>query len=81
MVRPSPPGPRGVADEDLLARVIDNLLDNALPYVPPNGRIEMEVRDAGDAFGDPRRKQGTAIPAPRSRQSSRSSPAAPTPRT
>jgi two-component system, OmpR family, heavy metal sensor histidine kinase CusS len=48
VIRPSPPGPRVVADEDLLARVVDNLLDNALRYVPPQGRIQMEVREAGD---------------------------------
>lgn len=47
-IRPAPPGPRVLADEDLLARVVDNLLDNALRYVLPRGRIEMDVQVVGD---------------------------------
>ena len=47
-VRPAPPGPRARADEDLLSRVIDNLLDNALRYAPVHGRIEMEARWTGE---------------------------------
>ncbi|HXU60991.1 MAG TPA: ATP-binding protein [Polyangia bacterium] len=48
LVRPAPPGPRARADEDLLSRVIDNLLDNALRYAPVHGRIEMEARWTGE---------------------------------
>jgi signal transduction histidine kinase len=48
LVRPAPPGPRARADEDLLTRIIDNLLDNALRYAPVHGRIEMEARWTGD---------------------------------
>lgn len=33
-----------LADEGLLARVLDNLLDNALRYTPEGGRIEIDVR-------------------------------------
>lgn len=47
-VRPAPPGPRARADEDLLSRVIDNLLDNALRYAPVRGRIELEARWNGE---------------------------------
>ncbi len=48
VVRPTPPGPRARADEDLFSRVVDNLLDNALRYAPVGGRIEMEARQVGD---------------------------------
>ena len=61
-IRPSPPGPRVVADEDLLARVVDNLLDNALRYAPPHGHIEMEVREAGDRVQVLVGNDGPAIP-------------------
>jgi two-component system sensor histidine kinase KdpD len=47
-VRPAPPGPRARADEDLLSRVIDNLLDNALRYAPVRGRIELQARWNGE---------------------------------
>lgn len=47
-VRPAPPGPRARADEDLLTRVIDNLLDNALRYAPVHGRIEMVAQWTGE---------------------------------
>jgi len=62
-IRPSPPGPRVLADEDLLARVVDNLLDNALRYVPPRGRIEMEVQTVGDRVHVRVGNDGPPIPA------------------
>ena len=81
VIRPSPPGPRVVADEDLLARVVDNLLDNALRYAPPNGRIEMEVREAGDRIQIRVGNDGPADPQRCARRpSSRSSPGPRTPR-
>ncbi len=63
VIRPPPPGPRVVADEDLLGRVVDNLLDNALRYAPPHGRIEMAVSQAGDRVQVRVGNDGPAIPA------------------
>ncbi len=33
------------ADADILARVLDNLLQNALRHTPPGGRVTLEVRE------------------------------------
>jgi signal transduction histidine kinase len=63
VIRPSPPGPRVLADEDLLSRVVDNLLDNALRYAPPGGRIELEVRQVGDRVQVRVGNDGPPIPA------------------
>jgi signal transduction histidine kinase len=47
LVRDVPTDLRIEADEDLFARVIENLLDNAMRYTPPEGRIEITARLAG----------------------------------
>jgi len=41
------PLPRILGDEELLALVFGNLLDNAVKYTPPGGRVEVRARDAG----------------------------------
>jgi signal transduction histidine kinase len=41
------PLPRILADEELLSLVVGNLLDNAVKYTPPGGRVEVRAREAG----------------------------------
>src|SRR6185503_9272048 len=41
-------GPRVRADRDVLTRVIENILDNALRYAPTGGLIELRTRTSGD---------------------------------
>jgi two-component system, OmpR family, sensor kinase len=41
------PLPRVLGDEELLALVFGNLLDNAVKYTPPGGRVEVRAREAG----------------------------------
>lgn len=36
------------ADQEKLQRVVANLLDNALKFTPPGGRVELLIEDAGD---------------------------------
>jgi signal transduction histidine kinase len=41
------PLPRILGDEELLSLVVGNLLDNAVKYTPPGGRIEVRARETG----------------------------------
>jgi signal transduction histidine kinase len=41
------PLPRVLGDEELLSLVVGNLLDNAVKYTPPGGRVEVRAREAG----------------------------------
>jgi two-component system OmpR family sensor kinase len=41
------PLPRVLGDEELLALVFGNLLDTAVKYTPPGGRVEVRAREAG----------------------------------
>ena len=40
------PLPRILGDEELLSLVVGNLLDNAVKYTPPGGRVEVRAREA-----------------------------------
>ena len=54
--------PRVHADRDLLRRVVENLLDNALKYSPPDTTIEVEVASVDDAVELRVRDQGGGVP-------------------
>jgi two-component system phosphate regulon sensor histidine kinase PhoR len=43
LVQSAPPGIVVFADEDRLEQVLTNLVDNALKYTPPGGRIEVQL--------------------------------------
>ena len=56
------------ADRELLARVVWNLLDNAVKYSPPEGTVRVQLRTIGkqvvvhvsdEGFGIPKDEQGT----------------------
>jgi signal transduction histidine kinase len=56
-----PPGLRARADADLLFRVLQNLLANALKYAPPGGRVEVRGRRDGAAVELSVRDDGPGI--------------------
>jgi len=54
--------PRVLADRDRLAQVLINLLDNAVKFTPPGGRVEVSARAAGDTVTVAVRDTGVGIP-------------------
>jgi heavy metal sensor kinase len=54
-------GPEVTADRARLVQVVTNLLDNALTYTPPGGRIQVRVWRAGDEAGLSVRDSGPGI--------------------
>jgi two-component system phosphate regulon sensor histidine kinase PhoR len=58
-----PPGlPRVQADSSLLREVLQNLLDNAVQYTPPGGRIEIRAEREGDFVAVSVADTGIGIP-------------------
>jgi two-component system OmpR family sensor kinase len=57
-----PPEMLMVGDEDLLHRMVLNLLDNAIKYTPSGGRIEIQLCHDGDSFRLSVGNSGTPIP-------------------
>jgi signal transduction histidine kinase len=51
-----------LVDEARMARVFDNLVDNAVQHTPPGGRIVLEVTSAPDAVVFTVRDSGAGIP-------------------
>ncbi|HET8922433.1 MAG TPA: ATP-binding protein [Candidatus Acidoferrum sp.] len=51
------------ADESLLRRMILNLLDNAIKYMPPGGRVTVSCRRTGDEYALSITDTGGGIPA------------------
>jgi heavy metal sensor kinase len=51
------------ADESLLRRMILNLLDNAIKYMPPGGRVTVSCRRIGDEYALSIADTGSGIPA------------------
>ena len=58
----APPDIVVVADRTRLEQVAANLIDNALKYTPPGGRVDVEVRRAADAAILRVRDTGAGIP-------------------
>ena len=50
-------------DADLMRRVIENLLDNAIRYTPSHGRVALMARDLGDGVEISVADEGPGIPA------------------
>jgi signal transduction histidine kinase len=50
-------------DAERLQQVLGNLLSNALRYTPPNGRIELRARQAGDSISIDIQDSGSGISA------------------
>lgn len=50
------------ADPDLIRRVIENLLDNAIRYTPSGGRVALAVADLGEALSVSVADGGPGIP-------------------
>ncbi len=44
---PDTPAPKVLADHDLLAAAMENIIDNALSYSPPGGRVSIVLAAAG----------------------------------
>ena len=64
MVLDAPPAPvTVVADGDLILRVIQNLLGNALKFTPSNGRIRLSIEPDEDRICVTVRDNGPGIPA------------------
>jgi signal transduction histidine kinase len=59
----APPEVVVVADRTRLEQVAANLIDNAVKYTPPGGRVDVEVRRAADAAILRVRDTGPGIPA------------------
>lgn len=58
----SPQVKRHVVDRDLLLRLLENLLDNALKYSPPGGTIKVEASTANGYLDFCIRDEGPGIP-------------------
>jgi signal transduction histidine kinase len=60
-----PAGPESplVGDEDLLRRMVLNLVDNAIKHSPPGGVVRVGLDRAGDAYRVTVSDQGPGIPA------------------
>ncbi len=67
-VRPAPPETEIFCDAEAVHQALSNLLDNAIKYTPPGGRIEISARPVPAAPGEPRfvevsvRDTGPGIP-------------------
>jgi two-component system, sensor histidine kinase and response regulator len=57
------PAPKLQADGDLLARAVENIIDNSLRHTPREGRIELSVKDAGSDVQIRIGNTGPAVPA------------------
>jgi signal transduction histidine kinase len=58
----SPDVKRNVVDRDLLLRLLENLLDNALKYSPPGGTIRVEASSPNGFLDFSVRDEGPGIP-------------------
>ncbi|MEI6510373.1 MAG: ATP-binding protein, partial [bacterium] len=57
------PVPEGVCDEEALARVVENLLTNAVKFSPKGGKVEVRLEMEGDALLLEVEDHGFGIPA------------------